>query len=404
MQYRQLSRKLHPLESLAAPCLCLLLWACDLPPSESFDGAVTVDASVSADQSPDTSPDATAPDSGPTLPTLKAGWTIIETGGKTICSRGTKYAFGVRPGKVNRLVVDFEGGGACWTHPSCSVSGALFKEDVDKSLQMAKDNYSKGIYDAKNAKNPFKDWYHVFIPYCTGDIHWGDKVTTYTSKDGKNKFEINHKGAVNAQAVLSWVYKNFSKPEKIFVTGCSAGSYGSILWSAHLAKHYSQSKVYQFGDSGAGVITDSFLKDSVPQWNALPSAPSWIPGMNPKKIDILGKDLGYVYKTIANHYPKQMFSQYNTLADKTQIFYYQTMGGGTAAAWTTKMVANMDSIIKDAKTFRAYLPDDKTHCIVPYDEFYTTEVGGVKLTDWLFDMLADKPIKNVRCSKCVPAK
>lgn len=68
------------------------------------------------------------------------------------------------------------------------------------------------------------------------------------------------------------------------------------------------------------------------------------------------------------------------------------------------MVANLDTIIKGASTFRAYLPDDMTHCIVPYDEFYTTEVGGVKLTDWLSDMIADKPVKNVRCNKCVPAQ
>ena len=40
-------------------------------------------------------------------------------------------------------------------------------------------NQPSGFYDHDNAENPFKDWYHVIIPYCTGDIHWGDAVTTY---------------------------------------------------------------------------------------------------------------------------------------------------------------------------------------------------------------------------------
>ena len=39
----------------------------------------------------------------------------------------------------------------------------------------------RGIYDDTDPRNPFGDWYHVFIPYCTGDLHWGDAVATYGS-------------------------------------------------------------------------------------------------------------------------------------------------------------------------------------------------------------------------------
>jgi hypothetical protein len=49
----------------------------------------------------------------PQTPTLSAGWTKIEPGGETICSTGTPYAYYVHPGTVNRLVVYFDGGGAC---------------------------------------------------------------------------------------------------------------------------------------------------------------------------------------------------------------------------------------------------------------------------------------------------
>ena len=112
----------------------------------------------------------------------------------------------------------------------------------------------------------------VMLVLCLPAVTYAqaDKVTTYKST-GFPSFKINHKGAVNVRAVLSWIYANFSQPEKIFVTGCSAGSYGSLMWAAHLAKHYPQSKIYQLGDSGAGVITKSFLKDSFSQWNATPA-------------------------------------------------------------------------------------------------------------------------------------
>ena len=38
-------------------------------------------------------------------PDLAPGWTKIEPGGDTICSRGTPFVYFVHPGTVNRLVV-----------------------------------------------------------------------------------------------------------------------------------------------------------------------------------------------------------------------------------------------------------------------------------------------------------
>jgi hypothetical protein len=275
--------------SSLALLLCLAAAACSDDATATADTSVSADAGTDAlasdsgplvdngapsDSQTDQLPDAwAAGDAGVRLPTgLQNGWNVVYPGGKTICSRGDKYMFAVHPGKLNKLVVDFEGGGACWTTASCGFATALFKERAEDSLKYIQQGYSEGIYDRKNAKNPFKDWYHVFVPYCTGDIHWGDSVKTYGS--GANAFTINHKGAVNVRAVLKWIADNFGAPEQIFVTGCSAGSYGSLLWAHHLIKQYPQSKVYQFGDSGAGIVTNNFLKDSFPNWNALQATPN----------------------------------------------------------------------------------------------------------------------------------
>ena len=42
---------------------------------------------------------------------LSDGWNIIEPGGETSCSRGAPFIFGVREGTVDRVVVEFIGGG-----------------------------------------------------------------------------------------------------------------------------------------------------------------------------------------------------------------------------------------------------------------------------------------------------
>src|SRR5262245_58626937 len=190
--------------------------------------------------------------SGPQLPKgLNQGWNEIDPGGATTCALGGPYAFWVRPGTVNRLVVDFSGGGACWDALTCGLAAgneAICTQTVDTMRMRVQSGMANGIYDHTRADNPIKDWYHVIVPYCTCDIHWGDNAATYTS--GSDTITIQHRGAVNSRAVLDWVYANFGAPEEILVTGCSAGSYGSIGWSAYVADHYRSSKMVQFGDSG----------------------------------------------------------------------------------------------------------------------------------------------------------
>jgi hypothetical protein len=338
------------------------------------------------------------PEEPPTLPTgLQAGaWNEIVTGGETICSRGADYAFFVRPGTVNKVVIDFIGGGACWDEFTCSVADAIFTPDIEGVRAAVEANQPSGIYDHGRPENPFADWYHVVIPYCTGDIHWGDNVATYGT--GEDEVTINHKGAVNARAVLDWVYQGFSKPEQILVTGCSAGSYGSVMWAPHIAEHYPASRVVQFGDSGAGIITQTFFEDSFPSWKAEGVFPSWIDGLDPAQVDVLALTLGDLYIGLANHYPQHQFSQYNTAFDENQVFYFTAMGGSGPEEWSQRMHESIARIHQSAGQFASFLPSGEQHCIVPFDNFYTVNVDGRKLTDWLGEMAAGTPVDSPQCT------
>ncbi len=338
-------------------------------------------------------------DAPPTLPTLDAGWNEFEPGGDTICSRGTPYAYYVRPGTVNRVIIDFIGGGACWNQLTCSVANQIFEPTVDSVREAVQANDPRGFYDHDNPENPFKDWYHVVIPYCTGDIHWGDAITTYGK--GTDAVVINHKGAVNTRAVLDWVYESFSAPEDIFVTGCSAGSYGSALWAPWIMQHYPNARVSQFGDSGAGIITKSFFEDSFPSWNAEQAFPSFIPALDPAKVDLLSTELPDLYAGVGNFFPTQRVSQYNTTFDENQTFYYIAMGGeGGAEAWSKKMLGSVKEIEQRAANFGSFGAAGEQHCILPYDNFYSVNVDGYRLVDWLKDMVAREPVERVACTDC----
>jgi hypothetical protein len=334
----------------------------------------------------------------PTLPTtLSPGWNEIRPGGDSICARGGEYSFFVRPGTTNRVIIDFVGGGACWNQVTCSVAGSLFTDSVDE-VRSFMGLYVPGLYDHETPDNPFRDWYHVVIPYCTGDIHWGDNVKTYGS--GASAVTIHHKGAVNTQAVLDWVYGQFSAPEQILVTGCSAGAYGAALWSAHVMDHYPNSRVLEVGDSGAGIITDTFFEQSFPSWNAEQAFPTWIPALDPTKVNVDKLRFPDVYAGIGNAYPEQRLSQYNTAFDENQTFYFEAMGGSGAAEWSTKMYASVSEIQKRTPNFASFIAPGQQHCILLYENFYTVNDDGARMVDWLRAMKDGGPVQRVACTDC----
>lgn len=327
----------------------------------------------------------------PGIDELDPGWNTLEPGGDTLCSRGTPFRYFVRPGTVNRLVVEFRGGGACWNELTCSIAGSLFEEKADPDAFILNDAAAFGIQNHNEPKNPFKDWHHVYVPYCTGDVHWGDASRSYGS--GAAAFTINHKGAVNTRAVLDWIYENFATPERIFVTGCSAGAYGSIMWTPHIRNHYQSSKILQFADSGAGIITDAFFQESFPQWNAKASYPTFIPGVNPDDFTRLPQ----LYELIGTTFPDTFLSAYNTMFDDNQHFYYNAMGGGDANEWSQKMQASVAEIKTGTPNFRAFIAPGFQHCIIPQPNFYTIESGGTLLVDWLQKVANDEPVDSVSC-------
>jgi len=288
---------------------------------------------------------------------------------QAICSRGTPYRFFAFGGDPKRLVLDFEGGGACWSELTCSVADAIFAEAAATTddIESVRDNPDLGgIYRLDDAANPLAGWSLVHIPYCTGDVHWGDATHKYTDDN-----TINHRGKKNVQTVLDWVVDRYPAPETIFVTGCSAGAYGAIGYASWVAERWPKADVRVLADSGAGIITDTFFEDSFPNWNALPTLVENLPELGEVALSTLNiKDL---YIATAKAYPNMRIGQYNSTFDKDQTFYYTVMGGGSD--WSQRMQATVAAISAVAPNFRAYQAPGPIHCIHPYRFFYERETG-----------------------------
>ncbi len=344
----------------------------------------------------------------PRTPELTANmWNAFTPEDDTICADGSEYEYYVYPGTQNKLVIDFQGGGACWDDGTCSQP---IEEPDDGGVYNSRvfgEPAPQGIYDKTNDANPVGDWYHAYISYCTADIHVGNSVETYTNPDGTTR-TVQHKGKVNAQAVLDWVFAEFEAPETIFVTGCSAGAYGSITYTPMIQKQYPDAAVYQMGDCGAGVTPPEFFEgdDGINRWNTQSVLAELIP-----ELDLSGgltpTFLTNVYKTVGTTYPESIVSQYNSAADFIQIFFYALQQGASfppgqaelqqaAQDWTVGLGASLSAIDEGTDNFFAYtseledatFPEGFTaHCIITKPEFYTYEIAGVPFATWVENLV-----------------
>lgn len=323
---------------------------------------------------------------------LPPGWSKIEPGGDTRCARNTPYAYWVRPGAANRVFVYFQGGGGCFDAATCGLRGSYKDEVTDNDNP---DFTIGGVFNLNRPENPFRDYTMVFVPYCTGDVHSGNKVETYTASSGK-MFGIYHRGYVNAAAALNWMYANFEQPESIFVAGCSAGAIGSILHTPHIIRHYPRIPVIQLGDSGGG-LTSFIPWDIDADYDAGPNFPDWIPGMQEEIAHSF--TVSDFYTAVANHYPDYVFSQFNSANDKTQRRYF-VADGGSEQDFAGALQAGLNEIQRDAVNFRSYTARGERHCILKHTSFYAEATDGVHLRDWVANLADQTEVGNVKCTAC----
>jgi hypothetical protein len=313
-----------------------------------------------------------------------AQWRTIAPGGATLCSDGSSYRFFVHPGDPAKLLLEFEGGGACWSGVTCEQDVYTRRITLDPETAR-QEGRLQGIYDRDNPENPLRDFTHVYIPYCTGDLHWGNRTQGYTGLRGA--YTVEHRGAQNAAAALGWASENVPSPGQVVVAGCSAGGYGAALWSARIAQRYPGAALAQLSDSAAGVVPAGFFETVLAGWNVSDAWPGYIPALALETLDRSKVTLPDLYAGIAGYYPLLAFSQFNRTGDTTQIFFYAlskgSLGLNDAAEWSAAMLASIDRIEAENPNFHAY----------------TTSAGGQRLVDWLRALVTTGNPGSVRADR-----
>jgi hypothetical protein len=357
----------------------------------------------------------------PTLPppdglpaSFGAGWQDIEPGGETTCSDGSPYRFFARRGDPEKLLVYFQGGGACWNAETCDLHlDPSYKPTVAENEL---DRY-QGIFDFDNPENPFADYSVVVAPYCTGDVHIGNNVATYQApardpnmadeRDDNDAphpahdLAIHHAGVPNAEAVLAWTYERFQDPERIFVTGSSAGAIPSPYYAWRIADHYPQARLAQLGDGAGGYRRGkSDPSDRLSRWGALEHLSRY-----PEFADVTEPEFTYeaLYVAAAKRHPDVLFAEYDAAEDATQRRFL-AMSGNDTESLRELLLANHADIRDEVGNFRVYVGGGDSHTILARPEFYTLHVDGMRVRDWVAAMADFQPVQDVVCNNCDEAE
>ena len=357
-----------------------------------------------------------------TSPDLSTAWTMVTPspnftyGGETlsaVCSHGTPYSFFYKRGSgadVNKLLVYYQGGGACWDSITCSAP--VYDPDVTAGDNPA--NTTTGFGDLTNGANPFRNWSAVFIAYCSADIHWGH--------NGANYDTVTHHGWDNARLVEKFAREHFVNPTEVFVTGSSAGAYGAILHGIYLHEDYLASMFNVVGDAGSGVVTQIFLSQNFQNaWQVQNHMPTYTGLSN----DLSTLTIADLYIAGANYYgvagthhfaPRaSRFGQYSTAYDGgggSQTFFYNVMVNGildNGSFWHSSCEWNREALqhAADAESgatngnYESYFGPGSRHTIWGSNRVYTEVHGPVQpFVDWLDDMRTSPTWSSVACTDC----
>lgn len=352
-----------------------------------------------------------------------------------------QFSFFVHRGKRERVLIFFDGGGACWESNTCLLSAFFPPPGRPTYTQEIPQNFEPfrgGIMHLDNPANPFHDWTTVFIPYCTGDVHWGSSEAVYTSPNGlplPAVWPIHHRGFDNFLAVLDWIRNNLdihrtSQKPQVAVAGSSAGAYGALATFPFIQEILpNQARTYLLLDAGNGVVNDPFVMDALKeQWAVGPNLATWIHGISasilnrPHAAQTLEVTL---VSSIAQAYPHTRIAQYTTAWDAVQTQFLNIMEEIDQPAlwsdpdtlmprfceWSAR--AHLQTYVSAlARNYRFYIGAGSNHTVFPglplpgFGNIYAEDSAlGIPLVDWVEAMLdkkgtADSGVgwNNVQCA------
>jgi len=235
----------------------------------------------------------------------------------TKCGNGSQYKFFIRKTASPNLLFYFEGGGACWDYDTCSgragVIGAANPNGIaDDYMTQFTAKYVSPIVNGADPGLPgrsrtdlvTKDWNIVYMPYCTGDVHIGNRATTYVdTTGGQAPLTWNHSGYTNTIAAINYAHTQFPSVSKLLVTGFSAGGTATAAGYYFVRRGINPTRGYYLDDSGPVFPAASSTSLSKGLHTKIRSAWNLDSVFSQLPAPFSANDLGTINKVVATQFP-----------------------------------------------------------------------------------------------------
>lgn len=301
-----------------------------------------------------------------------------------VCANGQTTGIGVNLAKPGaRVLIYLEGGGACWDDDSCYVQKSAANIDSGYGPADFAAVASKGglllqpdtAFDRSAQANPFKESSFVYVPYCTGDVHAGDNVTS------TGAHTTHHVGHKNLKAYLARLVPTFAGTDRVVLAGSSAGGFGALVnwWQTHLA--FGAARVDMIDDSGTPMPLDvaGGGVHAAQQYKAWRLANTLPPGCADCQ-----SHLDALFPFYAQALPGSRGALLSYAVDTVLPKYF----GITEAQFTTGLVEIGKKHIEPSANLRYFVPGGAGHVL-----FWTPAVSvqGVSLVQFVTKMVTDDP-------------
>ncbi|HEY5927554.1 MAG TPA: pectin acetylesterase-family hydrolase [Kofleriaceae bacterium] len=319
-------------------------------------------------------PDCTAVD--PIMPPAMM-WQFFEIPG-TKCIDGTPAGFSVNFNPAStKMVIYLEGGGACFN----SYCESLFTRSGNQPT-------NGGIFDRANAANPARDWTWVYVPYCSGDVYGGQADTMLGGK--MRQFY----GYSNFTAFLERWVPSFDT-DQVLLTGSSAGGFGAAVNYAQTQRAFGTTPVALIDDSGPPMAKEVFPPCLQTLWKTV-----W--GLDKTMLAECGADctdpndyIADVFDHVRSEFPDMRGGLFSSVGDQTiRAFAGYGWSGGynmcadipnavTATVYQQGLTELRTRMMAAGTGFGTYYVTGNGHTILRGAGFYSTNVGGMTVPQWI---------------------
>jgi len=301
------------------------------------------------------------------------------------CRDGSPAGVGVRYAQGSDLLAFyFEGGGACFNEFSCMVNPS----DIP-STKFDPGPFG-GLFDDGNPDNPLMDHNFVYFPYCTGDAFFGSNPSGDVPDGPQDQMFVGHD---NVLLALERIVDTFPDPAHVIVTGTSGGGFGAAANYHAIATAFADNEVALIDDSGP-IFRDAYLAPCLQQkWRDIWGLDDALP---PECTECFGPDgggLAAYFDYVHDRYPTAPKGLVSSHEDGIISLFFGygtndcTVSSPSFPSFEEALYDLRDNVMT-TEDFGTYFKTGSSHTYIAKDDYYTLEVGGVLLVDWVTDMIA----------------